>query len=162
MSFNDQIETYMVCILNTYSDLQRQQYEYCAGVPLYPTEIHAIECIAAGGPINVTELANMLGMSKGGVSKCAVKLENRGLIKRYKYMENNKEVYLHLTELGLKAYQGHQQYHQKMDETMEAYGAMLNPEQREAVLCFLKTYLAEMQDLQQKQYDQHTNQMKGE
>ncbi len=159
--FYNEVEKQVVRIFNCYSELQRRQYEYSPGARLYPSEIHAIECIALTNPINVTELSRMLGMTKGGVSKCVGKLEKMGLVRRYKYVRNQKEVYLHLTEQGLAAFQGHQDYHQGMNQAMEAYGEGLTQEQGEEILRFLNTYLEQMQGLLAKSSGQ-PNEEKGE
>lgn len=145
--FFHEIEKRMVCIFNSYTEMQHRQQEYCPGALLYPSEIHAIECIALTNPINMTELSRMLGMTKGGVSKCIVKLEKLALVRRYKYIKNQKEVYLHLTELGLEAFHGHQRYHQGMDEAVKAYGKRLTKEQGAEILRFLDIYLSQMQGL---------------
>ena len=114
---------------------------------LYPSEIHAIECIAATRALNLTELSNQLGLTKGAVSKSVGKLEKIGLLRRYKYVSNQKEVYFHLTELGVQAYEGHKRYHEAMDRVMEQYGEAVSKEKGEEILHFLQLYLEQMQTL---------------
>lgn len=145
--FYEEVESRMVRILNTYTEMQRRCYEYCPGVALHPSEIHAIECIALTNPINITELSRILEMSKGGVSKCVNKLEKLGLVRRYKYMRNQKEVYLHLTERGVEAFKGHKAYHRRMVKAIEEYGVQLTKEQGTEILRFLDTYLEQMTQL---------------
>lgn len=145
--FNEEVERRFVRIFNAYTEMQRRRHEYYPGICLYPSEIHAIECVALTNPINITELSRMLGMTKGGASKCVVKLEKMGLVRRYQYVKNQKEIYLHLTELGVHAFHGHQKYHQGMDQAMETYGEALTKEQGDEILSFLDTYLLQMQGL---------------
>ncbi|MCI5705614.1 MAG: MarR family transcriptional regulator [Pseudoflavonifractor sp.] len=145
--FYNEVEQRIVRIFNTYMEMQRRQHEYCPGILLYPSEIHAIECIALTNPINITELARALGMTKGGISKCVVKLEKLGLVRRYKYIRNQKEVYLHLTGAGVDAFHGHEQYHAGMDRAMAAYGDQLCQEQGEEILKFLDIYSEQMNGL---------------
>ncbi len=142
--FYEAVEERFVRILNTYTELQRKKHEYFPGVALYPSEIHAIECIALTSPLNITELAKALGMTKGGASKCVDKLEKMGLVRRYKYMRNQKEVYLHLTELGVEAFHGHEEYHRGMVQAMNTYGEQISQGQGEEILRFMDTYLEQM------------------
>lgn len=159
--FYDAVESRIVRILNTYTEMQRKSYEYCPGVVLHPSEIHAIECIALTNPINITELSRILEMSKGGVSKCVDKLEKLGLVRRYKYMRNQKEVYLHLTELGVEAFKGHESYHRGMVSAVEEYGHQLTKEQGKEILRFLDMYLEQMTQLS-KGASQAASSEKGE
>lgn len=145
--FHAEAEATIVRLLNCYSNLQRSKYEYCPGVALYPSEIHAIECIALTGTINLTELSKQLGLTRGAVSKGIVKLEKMGLVRRFKYVSNQKEVYLHLTELGVQAYEGHKRYHETMDRVIKAYGEQIPEETGEEILRFLQLYLEQMQKL---------------
>ncbi len=102
--FYEKTEQRFISIFNVYAELLRKQYEYCPGILLYPSEIHVLRCIAMSSTINMTELSNLTGMTRGGVSKCIVKLEKMELVRRYKYIKNQKEIYLHLTEKGLEAF----------------------------------------------------------
>ena len=115
-------EAIIVRILNCYTNLQRSKHEYCPGVSLYPSEIHAIECIATIKKINLTELANQLGLTKGATSKLVAKLEKEGLLRRYRYVDNQKEIYFHLTDTGIQAYNGHKLYHADMAQRTDASG----------------------------------------
>lgn len=146
-NFYQETETIMVRLFNCYTNLQRSKHEYCSGVELYPSEIHAIECIAATRALNLTELSNQLGLTKGAVSKSVGQLEKIGLLRRYKYVSNQKEVYFHLTELGVQAYEGHKRYHEAMDRVMEQYGEAVSKEKGEEILHFLQLYLEQMQTL---------------
>lgn len=145
--FFTEAEAIMVRLFNAYTVLQRSPHEYYPGIELYPSEIHAIECVATEGPLNFTELSKMLGVTRGAVSKCVVKLEKTGLVRRYKYVSNQKEVYLHLTDLGEQAYKGHVRYHEAMNRTLERYGDEISDEKGDEILCFLNLYLEEMRKL---------------
>ncbi|WP_209341480.1 MarR family transcriptional regulator [Flavonifractor sp. AGMB03687] len=160
-SFYGEIETRFVRIFNTYAEMQRNRHEYCPGVALTPLEIHAIERIAITNPINITELSLALDMTKGGVSKCVDRLEKLGLVRRYKYMRNQKEVYLHLTEQGVDAFHGHERYHRVADQVIIDYGKQLSPETQDEILGFLDMYLKQMNILL-NQPNETTSNEKGE
>ena len=134
-------------LLNCYSDMQRRKNSYAPGINLYPSEIHAIDAIATMSIINMTELSRRLGVTKGAVTKIAAKLEKLDLIRRYKYVGNQKEVFLHLTQKGLEAYNGHNRYHAAMNKAIEAYFNGISDEKSREILRFLELYLSEMQKL---------------
>lgn len=140
-------ESYIVQILNCYEEMQRKKHNYTKEVSLYPSEIHAIVCIAESSTINMTELSKQLGVTKGAVTKIVVKLEKQGLVRRYKYVSNRKEVYLHLTELGAEAYSGHNNYHALLSNYINDYCANISKEEGLAILSFLKFYLEGMHKL---------------
>lgn len=146
-NFYAEAEETIVRLLNCYTNLQRSKHEYCPGIALYPTEIHAIECIALTSTINLTELSKKLCLTRGAVSKGIAKLEKMGLVRRYKYMSNQKEVYLHLTELGVQAYEGHRRYHEAMNRAMAAHTEQIPEESKKEILRFLQIYLEQMQEL---------------
>ena len=145
--FHAEAEAIIIRLLNCYTNLLRSKHEYCPGVELYPSEVHAIECIATNSTVNLTELSRQLGVTRGAVSKSVAKMEKMGLMRRYKYVSNQKEVYLHLTELGVQAYEGHKRYHESMDRAMKAYGDQLAEDAQQEILRFLQAYLEQMQQL---------------
>ena len=140
-------EAIIVRILNCYTNLQRSKHEYCPGVSLYPSEIHAIECIATIKKINLTELANQLGLTKGATSKLVAKLEKEGLLRRYRYVDNQKEIYFHLTDTGIQAYNGHKLYNADMARVKEDYCSNVPDEIGDEIVRFLNIYLEQMQKL---------------
>ena len=142
-------EHYMVQLFNRYVELSKKCYEYCEGISLYPNEIHTVEYIAESSTTNMTDIANQLGLTKGAVSKMIAKLENMGLLVRYKYQPNQKEIYIHLTHLGVRAYEGHKEYHQDMWKRLSGYFSVLDEEHQSVILDFLDNYLRGMRKLQE-------------
>lgn len=140
-------EYYMVQLCNRAMELSKKCYEYCPGISLYPNEIHTVEYIAESSTTNMTDIANQMGLTKGAVSKMIAKLESQGLLERYKYQPSQKDIYVHLTELGVQAYEGHKVYHAAMREQLNHYFEGLDPEHRKAILAFLDVYLTEMKNL---------------
>ncbi|MCC8060930.1 MAG: MarR family transcriptional regulator [Clostridiales bacterium] len=143
----DQAEIRMVRLFNRYMELSKKQREYCPGVVLYPSEIHAIERIATINSINLTELAINLNLTKGAVSKSVVKLERKGLIRRYQYINNRREIYFELTELGRQAYEGHKQYHMEMTREINRFCETISDKQGNCILNYLDVYLKQMERL---------------
>lgn len=91
------------------------------------SEIHLIDCIGKHKESNVTEIATILGNTKGAVSQMAKKLENKGMLVKAKKGENNKEVFLVLTPDGEQLFAAHEKLHadlyddisQKMNQSSE-------------------------------------------
>lgn len=141
-------ENSMMQLFNRFSELSKKSYEYCEGISLYPNEIHTIEYIALTSSTNMTDIANQMGLTKGAVSKMIVKLESQGLLERYKYQPSQKDIYIHLTKLGVRAYEGHKKYHASMWKQLNSYFGGLDQEHQQVVLGFLDAYLKEMQKLE--------------
>lgn len=71
---------------------------------LYPSELKALDMIGGFSPINLTQLAVKLGISKSAVSKCSSKLLEKGLITKEKSLTNIREVIFMLSETGKSIY----------------------------------------------------------
>lgn len=71
---------------------------------LYPSELKALDMIGGFSPINLTQLANKLGISKSAVSKCSTKLLEKGLITKEKSLTNIREVVFMLSDTGRSIY----------------------------------------------------------
>ena len=140
-------DSYMMQLFNRFSELSKKSYEYCEGVSLYPTEIRTIVYIAVTSSTNMTDIANQMGLTKGAVSKMIAKLESQSLLERYKYQPSQKDIYIHLTELGVRAYEGHKTYYASMRDNLKNYFAGMDGEHQQVILDFLDTYLNEMQNL---------------
>jgi DNA-binding MarR family transcriptional regulator len=139
---------YMMELFNRSLELSKKSYEYCPGVSLYPNEIHTVEYIAESSTTNMTDIANRMGITKGAVTKMVAKLEEQGLLVRYKYRPSQKEIYVHLTELGVRAYEGHKAYHAVMRQQLSSSFDGLDRDHQQTILDFLELYLAEMNNLE--------------
>ncbi|MCP4752222.1 MAG: MarR family transcriptional regulator [Proteobacteria bacterium] len=98
--------------------LEKKPRDYGSGTLLYPSEIHVIVTIAENPDAHMSEIAKILGVTRGAVMQLVLKLEKKGLMERYKKNTDSKKVFLKLTEKGKKAAGGHAQYHQQMYEDL--------------------------------------------
>lgn len=105
---------YFYRVVNKVNELEKMPYDFGVGEKLYPSEIHTIQAIGHNSGINVTSLAQKLGITKGGVSQMISKLKKRGFINKVRSMDNDKEVLLILTGKGQKAFNGHEKFHYDM------------------------------------------------
>ena len=115
---------------------------------LYPSEIHMIEIINDLKGMNTTQLAYRMGVSKAAVSKLTTKLEHIGFIEKYKEENNNKSTYYRLTEQGYKAYEGHIEYHKKLDMDFYTRLDKYSDEETKFILNFFKEII--------EHYEQYT------
>ncbi|MBC3887207.1 MarR family transcriptional regulator [Acetobacterium paludosum] len=67
---------------------------------LFPSELKALDMIGHFSGINLTQLANKIGISKSAISKCTSKLLEKELIKKEKSPINVREVVFTLSEDG--------------------------------------------------------------
>lgn len=103
-------------ITNTINELHSHYINLNGSMPLALGEIHLIECIGKHSETNITEIAKILGKTKGAVSQMAKKLENKGLIYKTKKEDNNKEIILQLNEKGMEILLEHDKFHASLYE----------------------------------------------
>ena len=96
--------------------LDRVRRDFGTGVDLYPSEIHTIEAIGMQERVNVTELAGIMGVTKGAVSQMIRKLEGKGMITRFHPDDNSQQVFVELTASGALAFEGHAAFHGRQYE----------------------------------------------
>lgn len=102
-------------IVNKFSQLDKKPRDFGTGITVFPSEIHTVEIIGKNTGLNITELARLLGITKGAVSQIVQKLVRKGLVERCKDVDNDKEVLLQLTPAGQKAFHGHEKHHARID-----------------------------------------------
>jgi DNA-binding MarR family transcriptional regulator len=105
------IAAQFVRVMNMYNALEKTPLDFGTNELLYPSEIHTIEAIGKNHGVNVTELGNTLGVTKGAVSQKIARLVRKGLVVKVKAPFSEKEVSLKLTDKGWMAFQGHEKFH---------------------------------------------------
>ena len=101
--------------------IQQAPREYGTGVPLHGSEIHTIQAIGKSAGINVTQLAEKMGVTKGAVSQMVSRLVGKGMVQKEPARDNAKEVVLGLTELGLLGCRNHEKFDMGVLETVREY-----------------------------------------
>ena len=81
------------------------------GVLMFRREIHTIQAIGRNPGINVTTLAEYMGVTKGAVSQIIKKLSKKRLVQKTHTIGNAKEVILELTNLGWIGFHNHEKFH---------------------------------------------------
>lgn len=103
-------------ITNTINELHNSQISFNYSSALTLGEIHLIECIGNHEEMNITEIAKILGNTRGAVSQMAKKLEAKGLINKKKKGNNNKEILLTLSKEGNEIFLEHEKFHASLYE----------------------------------------------
>jgi DNA-binding MarR family transcriptional regulator len=79
--------------------IQRESlpHDFGTGDSFLTSEVHALCSIGTAPGIDITDLSVRLGVTKWAISKIAKKMEEKGLIERYREPENDKEILIRLT-----------------------------------------------------------------
>lgn len=130
--YDVRIKELFIKIVNRFKIIEGMAIDFGGiGINLYPSEIHLIEVIGNYPEINITELADKMGVTKGAVSQIIKKIVKKDLVVKYKNSSNQKEVHLMLTPKGKSSYLGHEEYHKESDMELINYYSEMTIEQRE-------------------------------
>ncbi len=110
---SEEIAELFIKLANKYNSLEKIPVDYGVGKDLYHSERHLLDQIGDYPEKNITELAQFMGVTKGAISQTVKKLENKGIVYRYKGEQNEKEVFLKLTETGKGVYEKHKEVNQR-------------------------------------------------
>jgi DNA-binding MarR family transcriptional regulator len=96
-------------ILHLYSVINRKPKDYGTGDLLFFTEIHTISMVGKNREINMTRLADLMGVTRGAISQTIRKLVSKDLIVKSN-TTNKKEINLRLSEKGMIVYKGQESF----------------------------------------------------
>lgn len=85
--------------------------DFGTGVPLHRVEIHTVAAIGDVRGINLTKLAERMGVTKGAASQVVARLVKKGLVRRARPEDDARETLLELTDLGWTGHRNHEQFH---------------------------------------------------
>jgi DNA-binding MarR family transcriptional regulator len=126
--------------IKEFNEFESSPRDFGTGDLLYSSEIHTLQAIGNNANINLSELAEILGISKSGVSKFIEKLLNKEVITKGNPLNNKKEVVFNLTKKGWTAYSGHQNFSEQTFNSIYNILSRLDANQ----LLFLETFLLEL------------------
>jgi len=95
--------------------------DYGSGDQLNFSDIHAIVAVGHNPDMNITDLAEFMGLSKSSISQIISKLSEKSLVRKFRSEGNNKEIRLCLTPRGKIAFLGHEQFHAKLEEHLQQH-----------------------------------------
>ena len=113
-------------VIVTMESMHTPPLSFGTGVLMHTKEIHTIQAIGRHHGINVTNLAEHAGVTKGAVSQTIDKLVRKGLVEKTRLSGNDKEVILKLTNLGKIGFVNHEKFHMDaLNVAREYYGDQL-------------------------------------
>jgi len=121
-------------ILNSFNAAEKLSRDFGTGDLLYPSEVHTIEAIGNNTGCNISDLARIIGITRGAVQKLSAKLDGKGYIHRFMSSADNKRIFLELTDKGRAANNGHQDFHRKMYDEIFGLLNMFNKAELEKAI----------------------------
>ena len=119
-------------ILHLYSIIGRKPKDYGTGDLLYFTEVHTIMVVAGNEEVNMTKLAEIMGVTKGAISQTIRKLVNKNLIIRTN-INNRKEINLRLSEKGKRVFLAQESFQREIFTFAGSLYEKAKPEERDTV-----------------------------
>jgi DNA-binding MarR family transcriptional regulator len=104
----------LIRVINKFHALDKIPRDFGTGEKLYMPEIHTIGAIGKTPGMNITEVAEKMGVTKGTISPVVTKLAKRKYVLKFKGGDNKRDILLQLTPKGQIAYHGHEMFHLKM------------------------------------------------
>lgn len=92
----------MQTVINKILFKKRNTFKF-QGINLFPAEIHLMIVVDETHDSNATEIAQLLGVTKGAVSQTLSRLEKKGVLFKTKDPYSKNELELTFTQLGRKA-----------------------------------------------------------
>jgi DNA-binding MarR family transcriptional regulator len=109
-------------MVNKYRAMEKFTMSYGTEAVFYHSERHLLDVMRDHPELNITELAQLVGVTKGAISQAVAKLERKGAIERYKGSGDDKQVLVRLTALGQNITEHH---HQVNEQTVKQLCAVI-------------------------------------
>lgn len=103
-------------VIHKYAQWEDKKRTYGTDLPLSKAEIHTIAAVGNHPNINITSLAEHLGITKGAASQMIYKLVDKGVVEKKVSPDSDTEVVLNLTENGMINYKAHEEYHRQTND----------------------------------------------
>jgi DNA-binding MarR family transcriptional regulator len=136
-------------ILHIYSIIDKKPKDCGTGDLLYVSEIHTIYFIGKNPEINLTQLAEMSGVTKGAVSQIVKRLVAKRYITRHK-TRNKKEVNLSLSDKGYIVFRGSQSFNNEMLQFAEELYNNASAKDRDMIKRLFEIIFDNMKQIQDK------------
>lgn len=127
-------------IIHKYSQFEKKPQTYCKDIVLTQPEIHTIAIIGDYEGINVTNLARMRGITKGGASQMVYKLVDKGLVEKKVSPDSDAALCLYLTKKGKKARSEHRKMHETVGTMYEEILDQIPPKTLDSMVKLLQAF----------------------
>lgn len=132
---NDELQTLVdlfLKILHLYSIIGRKPKDYGTGDLLYIAEIHTLVMVGKNREINMTRLAETMGVTKGAISQTVRKLVHKNLIIKSN-TTNKKEISLKLSVKGDIVFRTQESFQKELFEFAATLYEQARPGDRDMV-----------------------------
>jgi DNA-binding MarR family transcriptional regulator len=119
-------------ILHLYSIIGRKPKDYGTGDLLYIAEIHTLVMVGKNREINMTRLAETMGVTKGAISQTVRKLVHKNLIIKSN-TTNKKEISLKLSVKGDIVFRAQESFQKELFEFAATLYEQARPGDRDMV-----------------------------
>ncbi len=100
----------LIRFANAYTVMYNRPVKYGTEIELTASQIQTLEYIMENENVNMTTIAEMLGVTRSTFSKNAQKLFEKGYIEKFHRDDNKKDVFLFATDLGKDIYKQYTDY----------------------------------------------------
>lgn len=135
---------------NQLTQIQKIPIKIQSDIQLSTSAIHLIDVVGNHPPLNISELAEVLGVTKGAVSQQVSLLIKSDLIQSFQKPDNKKDKLLRLTEKGNAVYNSHNELHAELYLEIGNTLAALDTNQQRAVTHLLDRVSGAIGDYQMK------------
>lgn len=98
-------------VASLYARVEELPIPVADGVEVTTREAHTIEAVGMRKQMNVTEVANVFGITKSAASQMVSRLCEKGFLEKRQAPHSNKEFQLTLTPLGQQVFEAHARFH---------------------------------------------------
>jgi DNA-binding MarR family transcriptional regulator len=127
-------------ILHAFSILEKKPWDFGTGNKIYLTEIQTVSMIGEHSDLNMTQLADFMGVTRGAISQTVRKLVAKKLVVRTS-TRNHKEINLELTDFGQMVSIAYQARMKEVFTFADELYASATPSERDLVKrLFLRIY----------------------
>jgi len=117
--------------------LDKMPKAFGTGQDLTHSEIHLIEIVGDNPGLSVTDIATLIGVTKGAISQNLKRLEAKGLSSKSQDPKNLSRTIVALSAKGKTAYWAHKHWHETMDGGFSRYLAGIEKRDMQVILDFL-------------------------
>lgn len=121
-------------IHNQLKILEKSSKKFGIDEELSLSELEFVKAIGRHPRKNMTEMASILGITKGAVSQMSMKLIKKSMIVKEQNPSNSKEIRLSLSHKGKKVFEKAENFYYEMFEELDEKINKMNIEQIELIL----------------------------
>ena len=108
----------LVSLFRDVNDIEQKAIMTSEFGDLTNNDMHVIEAIGIDEPKNMSTIARALSVTVGTLTISMNSLVKKGYVDRQRSSEDRRDVYISLSEKGVKAYYHHKKFHEQMIDSV--------------------------------------------